>query len=201
MAYSTDYENFIDSYNIGNVDAACGYLSAELGKLVVTRRGDFVTLLNQNGIPTNVTVSDGELIDLFVNNVGTNKELCIGAALLVSMNNKKAGADGEEELNNEAVRAGYDALQERHSYFGPLGGALLKGASNAANNIIKNTQAKKAQAGNAETKRAMELAAKKKREAIAKAAAEKKRNQNIIIVSTIIGSAALIAILAYTLRK
>jgi cobalamin biosynthesis Mg chelatase CobN len=131
MLLSDFYNNFVDSYNEGDVASANASLMKELGNILVRNRQDFIDLLNESGIDAMADMSDTTLVDLFVNNVATNKKLILGASLLVNMHNKQMGFDGEEELSDEGVKAGYEVMC---SYFNadgnvPLLSTLKGGAS------------------------------------------------------------------------
>jgi len=195
--YSKEFENFIDNYNAGDYCAACESLITELGTMVDTHRADFITLLVESGIQADSTMSDEKLIDLFVENLNKNKNLCVGASMLVNMNNKKLNFDGEHVVNNEAIKAGYDVLQEGSSNFW---GALVKGGAKLAGNVIKNVQANK-QKGSAVAKQKMLAASQKKKQAAAKAKAEaerkKKVKRNWIIGGSIAGLALIVGIIVY----
>lgn len=198
--YSTEFESFIDWYNAGNYPLACEALISELGKTVFTHRSDFVSLLNNSRVVANEKMSDEKLIELFIENAPLNKELCMGASMLVNINNKKLGADGEEAVNDEAVKAGYEVLQEQYSGFIPLIAAALKGGAKLAGNAIKNKQAQQAQQS-AAAKAAMLAAAKKKREAAAKVAAAKKKKKNLLIGGIITGMVLLVAGVSYAIYR
>ena len=86
----------------------------EIGKIIGSKRSDFIDLLNESGIQANAGMSDAKLIELFVKNAPFNKELLLGASILVAINNGKVGFDGETEINDNGVKNGYVVMQ---SYF------------------------------------------------------------------------------------
>ncbi len=120
-----NYGEFIDSYNQGDMTTATLALMSEVGKILVRKREDFINLLNESGIPANNEMSDAALVNTYMDNIGSNKRLVVGTSLLVAMHNKEMGFDGEEEINDDAVKAGYSAMRE---YFFNAEGGLADAA-------------------------------------------------------------------------
>lgn len=98
----------------------------ELGKSLVINRGDFVDMLRNAGVGANASMSDSQLINLFVDNVG-NKQVLVGAAFLCNVHNKSVGFDGEEEVSNEGTQAAYKAIS---TYWGDY--SFAEGTSNGS---------------------------------------------------------------------
>lgn len=82
----------------------------ELARVLVERKKDFVELLNYAKVYANEQMSDAELITLFMDNINTNKNLMLGAALLVNVHNKTVGFDGAEEISDAGVKATYKTM-------------------------------------------------------------------------------------------
>ena len=110
MLYEDLYSQFIESYNEGDKDAASIALLRELGNIMVTKRDDFVYLLNESEIPASADMSDAELVNLFVENVGKNPKLTLGASYLATMENTEENFDGEKRVSDDAVKAGYSCM-------------------------------------------------------------------------------------------
>ena len=110
MLYEDFYSQFIDSYNEGDNDAASLALMRELGNILVKKREDFVYLLNESEIPATTEMSDAELVDLFVENVGKSPQLTLGASLLANIENAQTSFDGEKQVSDDAVKAGYSCM-------------------------------------------------------------------------------------------
>jgi hypothetical protein len=110
MLYEDLYSQFIDSYNEGDNNTASLALMRELGNILVTKREDFVYLLNESDIPATADMSDAELVNLFVDNIGTNPKLTLGASLLANMENADTNFDGEKRIDDDAVKAGYSCM-------------------------------------------------------------------------------------------
>lgn len=99
-------------------------LMSELGRILVDNREDFIYVLEYSGIkiPTNNSspASDIQLINLFVNNIANNRKLILGAAFLISHQNKQVGFDGEEYTSNYCADAASKCMT---SYFCGCGSA------------------------------------------------------------------------------
>jgi hypothetical protein len=118
MLYADLFSSFIGSYNEGDIKSASIALMRELGNILVKKKDDFVHLLNDSEIPATIDMTDVRLVDLFVQNVPNNPKLALGASLLVNTHNKEMGFDGEGELNDDCVKAGYSCIM---SYFNDEG--------------------------------------------------------------------------------
>jgi hypothetical protein len=109
------YTDFCDDFNVclnkGDYTSANEVLMHELGATLVRRKKDFVHLLNESGVAGEMSHSDLELIDNFVNNVPYNKNLMVGASLLVNMQNKEVNFDGDAKLSDENVKNGYHVMR------------------------------------------------------------------------------------------
>jgi hypothetical protein len=112
----------------------------ELGKIIGNNRNDFIDLLKESDIPANDSMSDAKLIELFVTNASINKELLLGAAMLVAMNNSsKSGFDGDFEVNNNGVKNAYIVMNgyftagdDEDGFSGFLGGAIATAVGQSA---------------------------------------------------------------------
>lgn len=104
------YSSFVDSYNAGDIKSATMSLMRELGNILVRQKDDFVAMLNESGIPATADMTDVSLVNLFVDNVGKNPKLALGASLLVNIHNAQMGFDGEKQVDDDAVKAGYSCI-------------------------------------------------------------------------------------------
>lgn len=151
-----EFQHSFDSYvNNNNIYEANKVLMKELGSILLKERTDFVNLLNESGIISNVEMSDVKLINLFVDNIQNNKQLMVGSALLINHHNKTIGFNGDNEINDQSVKDSYAVM---YSYFDDVYdvdeddseflGGLIKGASSLINKDsgdngeAKNTLAK-----------------------------------------------------------
>jgi len=129
-------KDFNASIDAGDINGATHSLMKELGRILVRNKKDFIDLLNDSGVSANSNDTDAQLVNKFVDNVGSNPKLTLGASLLTQMHNKQMGFDGESELSDEGVKNGYYAMQ---SYFSEddysnaddeqIGASTLKGAA------------------------------------------------------------------------
>jgi len=137
-----EFQHSFDSYvNENDIDEANRVLMQELGSILLSDRSDFVALLVESGVKASVDISDANLINLFIENIQSNKELMVGTALLINHHNKTMGFDGDNEINDQSVKDSYSVM---YSYFDDVYdvddegnsefvGALIKGASSLMN--------------------------------------------------------------------
>lgn len=134
MLYNDFCEDFNVCLNNGDYASANEVLMRELGAILIRRKQDFVHLLNESGVPGEMSDSDAELINTFVNHVPYNKNLMLGASLLVNMQNKELNFDGSKKLSNENVKNGYHVMRkyfvdDYYNTDGPIGSSTLQGAA------------------------------------------------------------------------
>lgn len=112
------HNKLIDYYNNNQIKDANRLIMKELGSVFLKNRKDFVDLLNEADIVAYDTMSDNELVDLYVNNLDQNQKLRLGTALLINMNNKLVSFDGEEEIDSDSFKVTAYVLDD---YFGAEG--------------------------------------------------------------------------------
>lgn len=95
-----------------NNEMATGLVLQELAKALVHDRENFIEVLKNANVVVLEGSSDAQLIDSFVKNAPGNKQLLLGAALLVNHRNKTTNFDGEEELSDRGVKQSFYALDE-----------------------------------------------------------------------------------------
>jgi hypothetical protein len=86
----------------------------ELARLLVKKREDFIFMLNGASVTATNEMTDAELVDLFLDNIHNNKKILLGAAFLISHNNKTVSFNGEEEHNEEGLKATHKVM---YNYF------------------------------------------------------------------------------------
>ena len=195
------HSNFSSSVENCDFESANKCLMTELANILVRNRADFVDMLNESSVYANASMSDAELINLFINNAQSNKKLLLGAALLTNLHNKQMGFDGEDEISDGGVKTGYavmnsyfndetfDNVEEESSNFLPIG-LILKGAKKL---IGKRNEGK---GGDSEAARQqMLLQAKLLREAEEK----KRKTRNAWLIGG--GAVALLGIIAVVVVK
>jgi hypothetical protein len=135
MLISDFCEDFGNSIDCGDINGANNAIIKELANILITRKQDFVSLLNQSGINASIDDDNVRLINLFVSNLPFNKRLMIGSSLLVNMNNQKSNFNGETEIDDKNVKNGYQVLKhcfsgENYSNeTGPIGASSLGGGA------------------------------------------------------------------------
>lgn len=96
----------------GNNRSAHLLIVKELGKVLATDKQSFVDLLVGSGIEASMLDTPEYLINLYANNILTNKKLALGSSMLAQMQNTPLNFDGQKQLNNESVKAGYYAIRD-----------------------------------------------------------------------------------------
>jgi hypothetical protein len=163
------YNDLIKYVSAADTANANSLLMKEVGKSLAKDKGNFIELLTSSGVPANDSMSDKELIDAFIDNVGTNKTLKISTAYMINKSNAFLSADGTEQLSDKGVKVSYKVMNdffdntdnteeyqnaegEENSNFVPVGliarGAKKLFGKNSAKNDVQQAalEEKKAQA-------------------------------------------------------
>jgi hypothetical protein len=112
MLYSDFYNDFLSNYDNKDLEGSVTSLLSEVGNIIVTNRGDFEDLLIESGVIGDFSaMSDAQLVDAYVENININKDLQLGTSMLVNFHNKQSGMDGESEMDDACVKAGYHTLK------------------------------------------------------------------------------------------
>lgn len=106
MEFHKDLAIHISRNNTGEANRV---IMEEVGKAVVHHRADFIDLLNNSDVPAYADMADAHLVELYINNIN-KKDLLIGSAFMVNMQNKTMGADGTQEVSNTGVQQSYATL-------------------------------------------------------------------------------------------
>ncbi len=197
-------------------------LMQELGRILVTNRQDFITLLNESGIQANASMSDSALVNLFVNEIMRNKSLRIGAAFLVNVHNKTMGADGSNAVNDGYVKHCYYVMSSHFNAnddaysnadaatIGAIAGAVGEGTK-LANTVVQGSQAKKtgglnllAKKQDARTQLTQSILQQRQSETMAKQSQNEQKAKTtriVIIASSVIIVGSIIGYLIYKNRK
>ncbi len=129
------YNDLAKGIRSKNIDNANKVVMNELGDTIATRKGDFILVLRNAGIPVSDYAPDAELVDLFIKNAPTNDNLLVGVAMLLAEKNKTVSADGEDEISDTGIKATYkvmnsyfDGCEEKSNWVGAIAGALGEGA-------------------------------------------------------------------------
>jgi hypothetical protein len=176
----------------------------ELANILVRSKADFVDMLNESGVYASISMSESELINLFITNATNNKKLLLGASLLTNVHNKQMGFDGEDEISDSGVKTGYavmnsyfndesfDNVEEESSNFLPIG-LILKGAKKL---IDKRNEGKGKSDGGEAAKQQMLRQAQILKEAEAK---KKLKTRNALLIGG--GAVLLLGIVAIVIVK
>jgi hypothetical protein len=112
MLYSDFYNDFLKSYDEKNLEGSITSLMSELGNIIVTDRGDFEDLLSESGVQGDLnTMGDSQLVNLYIDNISNNKDLQIGTSLLINHHNKQSNMDGDKQMDDACVKAGYHTIK------------------------------------------------------------------------------------------
>jgi hypothetical protein len=107
MAFNTNLQQYI---NANDFKGASDSVLKELGKVLAKNKSEFVYLLNSSDVPVTMSMSNENLVEAFVSNAKGNKKLLLGAAYLVNHHNKQLSFDGDETVNDTAVKNSYALL-------------------------------------------------------------------------------------------
>lgn len=94
-----------------DLEGANNVMLQELSKALVMHKQDFVAMLQENGVDADESMSKDELIQVFLDNTH-NKQLLLGASLLINYHNKYHTFDGQKEISDDWVKIGYAVLNE-----------------------------------------------------------------------------------------
>ena len=76
--------NFKEYVNDGDIVGANDAIMIELGSILVNNKQNFIDLLNESGIEADISMSNKQLIGLYMENA-ENKHLLLGSSLLANM--------------------------------------------------------------------------------------------------------------------
>lgn len=211
MLESDFHSEFQGSIDRGDISSANDTLMRELGRILVRNRTDFVHLLNESGISATADMSDAKLVNLFIDNVGENKSLTLGASLLVNMHNRQMGFDGEDEVSDLGVKNGFAVMQEYFSNVGGAWGEAIGKVADLGSKGLEGHQKKKygvqdTLLGKHQAKSEMSKQVVAQRESQIQAtrekqAAQSKTNRTILIVGGIVVGLAIVAGVIYQIKK
>jgi hypothetical protein len=151
MLYSDFYNDFLTNYDNKNLDGSVTSLMSELGNIIATNRGDFEDLLSESGIEGELnTMTDSQLVDAYINEISNNKDLQLGTSLLINHHNKESNMDGDSQMNDACVKAGYHTIsiyfanpsENYANAVGLVAGALQESAK-LGNRLVEGSQKKK----------------------------------------------------------
>ena len=197
-----------------DTESAHDLLMSELGKVLATKKADFVELLVGSGVQANETMSNSKLIDLFVKNIPYNKQLMIGTAFLINSQHKVSGFDGEDEVSDAGTKASYKVIDDFYNAAGDPVTAIAQGVgelSKLGTTIAQGRQKKKfgvrdiaekqLEARNKLAQAAMEQQAAQQASIQKESEQKAKNTRTMLIVGGAIAVVALIAVVIYARRR
>lgn len=215
-----DFQASLSTYVLKeDFDNAQDVLMNELGVILVRDKQDYVDMLVESGVDADASMSDNQLVELFVDNTD-NKNMLLGASLLTQMHNKKIGFDGDDEISDDGVKTGYavmntyfnfddedDLTEDEFSYAGGIWGTLFQGAKNllgGRKNKGRDSSrdaeiSRQRMIAAARAEKARRVAEQRRKEEEEKQ--KKKRTTTIIIVSSIVVVGIITTILILKRRK
>ena len=219
-----DYEDELTQYVLDeNIEKANEVLMKKLGEVLITNKKDFIDLLNENGIEADKSMSNSQLIELFINNTD-DKDLLVGASLLCELKKNKIGFDGQVHVSDGNVKTGVAVMDtyfnesvpdEEYSYIAPfLIKGLVSGAGKLLNRRNKNSKRSSQTRGKSDDYYRELAEFKMKQEALYRQKLElerrrkqaeedrkRRRKTNIIIISSSVAVALVIGIIVYKKYK
>jgi hypothetical protein len=116
MLYSDFYNDFLANYDNKDLDGSVKSLMGEMGNIIATNRADFEDLLRDSGVQGDLEkMTDSQLVDAYIENLPKNQELQLGTSILINFHNKQSNMDGDSQMDDACVKAGYHTLKV---YFG-----------------------------------------------------------------------------------
>jgi hypothetical protein len=191
----------------------------ELGNIIATDRGDFEDLLSESGVEGELnTMTDSQLINAYINEISNNKDLQLGTSLLINHHNKESNMDGDSQMNDACVKAGYHTISiyfanPSENYYNAVG--LIAGAvqesTKLGNRLVEGSQKKKYGAIDMATKKqeakdkiTQQLLAQREAQLEvekSKKEANSKTMRTLLIVGGGVVAITIIGFLVYKLRK
>lgn len=218
MLYSDFYNDFLKSYDEKDLEGSINSLMGELGNIIVTDRGDFEDLLTESGVQGDLnTMSDAQLVNLYIDNISSNKELQLGTSMLINHHNKQSSMDGDKQMDDACVKAGYHTL---HIYFsepsenysqaigvGPIAQAVSESAK-LGSKIAEGKQKKKYGAIDLATKRqeakdtiTQQVLAQKQAQLEIQKAKQESRSKTTTTIIMVAGGLLAVGVIAYLILK
>jgi len=143
------YNSLAGALKENDLNNANFVVMAEMGKILSQNREDFIYLLNNSGIAVNNDMPTDELIDLYIDNLPKNKDLMVGSALLVGQSNTTIGFDGDQEVDEDGLKATYKVIKDYYfenenvSNAGGLYGSIVDTVGKIGGGIIQGQHDKK----------------------------------------------------------
>lgn len=199
--FNTDFTEYVEREELQNAN---NVLLQKLAEILVAKTPSFIDMLNESGIEADSTMSQSQLIKLFIENTD-NKKMLLGASLLANSFSDNSSFDAQP-ISNNGVKIAYATLNENfngadgvvseedYSY---IAIPALLGLVRGVNKLRKGRKESKLQDSLEKRRREAQIRMQKaaaERKRIELANAERKRKAKITYA--IIGSVSLVAIIA-----
>lgn len=107
--FHTQLKRFIDLHDNENANRV---IMCEIGRSLAKNKDDFREVIESANIVVPKNAGEIQLVDAFCKNAPSNRKLLLGASFLINHNNKKVGIDGEELVDDRAVKDTYKTMYE-----------------------------------------------------------------------------------------
>lgn len=199
--FNTDFTEYVEREELQNAN---NVLLQKLAEILVAKTPSFIDMLNESGIEADSSMSQSQLIKLFIDNTD-NKKMLLGASLLANSFSNNSSFDAQP-ISNNGVKIAYATLNENfngadgvvseedYSY---IAIPALLGLVRGVNKLRKGRKESKLQDSLEKRRREAQIRMQKaaaERKRIELANAERKRKAKITYA--IIGSVSLVAIIA-----
>lgn len=129
------YSNFEGAVKSGDVDLTIDLWVNEVSDLIMSDAGKVIDLLNKVGIKTEANVSDEEIVDSIMANIGNNAQLNRGISFLIGEFNSMMKNDKDWKQKVDNIAATYKTLLDK-ALKNPTTSGSIK------NDIMKQIKAK-----------------------------------------------------------
>ena len=107
--FHAELKRYIDSKDNANANRV---IMCEIGRSLAKNKDDFREVIESSNIVVPKNAGEIQLVDAFCENAPSNRKLLLGASFLINYNNKKVGFDGEEIVDDRAVKDTYKTMYE-----------------------------------------------------------------------------------------
>jgi len=107
--FHAELKRYIDSKDNENANRV---VMREIGRSLAKNKDDFREVIESSNIVVSKNANEIQLVDAFCENAPSNRKLLLGASFLINYNNKKVGFDGEEIVDDKAVKDTYKTMYE-----------------------------------------------------------------------------------------
>ncbi len=112
QGYYQDLTRYIKENDQSNANSV---IMRELAMLLAKDKKDFINVLRSANISMPDNATDVQVINAFIDNAPSNRNLLLGASYLINHKNKTVGFDGQERVSDAGVKATYKVM---YNFFG-----------------------------------------------------------------------------------